>query len=254
MQELRGRLKPEQVARWEEIKQGFARVKRMGGKEDDPVARVTGQLGAIEEQLGSVRDAVVRAAEGAKQPPGPGPVAEVLPRLESLREALVELAGRQTPAPVVQVAAGQDLTPYLQHLAKVLKALAERAVAPTAPPVDLSPVMEQLTQAVRAMAERPAVAVPMAAPPVEPARSLEPMPSPPLSERTPAQSLQRAAAGPLPAEMGRQLSLVENTLAPLERMAKRSLHSGEENLKAMQVWQTVTEALALLQTLQRPGG
>ncbi|NRD66179.1 DNA repair ATPase, partial [Corallococcus exiguus] len=62
LQEMRGRLTPEKAKRWEEIKQGFARVKRMGGKEDDPVARVTGQLGAIEEQLGAVRDAVVQAA------------------------------------------------------------------------------------------------------------------------------------------------------------------------------------------------
>ncbi|HYO67878.1 MAG TPA: AAA family ATPase, partial [Archangium sp.] len=87
LQEMRGRLTPEKAKRWEEIKQGFARVKRMGGKEDDPVARVTGQLSAIEEQLGSVAGAVVKAAEVTRQPSGPSPVAEVLPRLESLREA-----------------------------------------------------------------------------------------------------------------------------------------------------------------------
>ena len=57
----------------------------------------------------------------------------------------------------------------------------------------------------------------------------------------------------MPADMGRQLSLVENALAPLERLAKRSLHSGEESLKAMQVWQAVTEAMELLQAMQRPG-
>ncbi|MFP2909889.1 DNA repair ATPase, partial [Pyxidicoccus sp. 3LFB2] len=60
--EMRGRLTPEKAKRWEDIKQGFARVKRMGGKEDDPVARVTGQLSGIEEQLGAVRDAVMQAA------------------------------------------------------------------------------------------------------------------------------------------------------------------------------------------------
>jgi hypothetical protein len=230
MQELRGRLKPEQARRWEEIKQGFARVKRMGGKEDDPVARVTGQLSAIEEQLGSVAGAVVRAAEVASQSSGSGPVAEVTPRLDSLREALLELARRETPAPVVQVASGPDLTPYLQHLAKVLRALAERSVAAPAQTADLSPVMEQLTQAVRTMADRQPVAAP-----------------PPMS---PVQSLQRAAAAPLPAEMGRQLALVESALAPLERMAKRTLQGGEE-IKAMQVWQAVTEALELLQAIQR---
>jgi hypothetical protein len=234
MQELRGRLKPEQARRWEEIKQGFARVKRMGGKEDDPVARVTGQLSAIEEQLGSVAGAVVRAAEVASQSSGSGPVAEVTPRLDSLREALLELARREAPAPVVQVAPGPDLTPYLQHLAKVLRALAERSVAAPAQAADLSPVMEQLTQAVRTMADRQPVAAPVSMPP--------------------AQSLQRAASAPLPAEMGRQLALVESALAPLERVAKRTLQGGEENLKAMQVWQAVTEALELLQAMQRPMG
>ncbi len=236
LQELRGRLKPEQAKRWEEIKQGFARVKRMGGKEDDPVARVTGQLSAIEEQLGSVAGAVVRAAEVSRQSTGSSPMAEVTPRLEALREALLELARRETPAPVVQMPPGPDLTPYLQHLAKVLRALAERSVAAPAQTTDLSPVMEQLTQAVRTMAERQPVAAPTSAPPADLGR---------------AQSLQRAAAAPLPADMGRQIALVENALAPLERVAKRTLQSGEESLKAMQVWQAVTEALELLQAMQR---
>ncbi|WP_434390801.1 DNA repair ATPase [Melittangium boletus] len=257
LQEMRGRLSPTQAARWEEIKQGFARVKRMGGKEDDPVARVTGQLGAIEEQLGSVRDAVVRAAETVRAPPGPGPLAEVTPRLESLREALLEVARREAPAPVVQVPAAPDLSPYLQHLAKVLRALAERSVAP-APAADLGPVMEQLTQAMKALAERPVAVAPMAAPPpADLGKYMEQMSQAVkvMSERPPAQSLQRAAiSGPAPAELGRQLSLVENALAPLERVAKRTLQGGEENLKAMQVWQAVTEALELLQALQRPVG
>jgi hypothetical protein len=241
LQEMRGRLTPPQAARWEEIKQGFARVKRMGGKEDDPVARVTGQLGAIEEQLGSVRDAVVRASETARPATGPD--------LGPLREALLELARKEAPAPVVQVPPGADLSPYLQHLAKVLRALAERAVAP-APAVDLGPVMEQLTQAVKTLAERPApmAAAPGAAPPEDLGRSMG----------APAQALQRAATlAPLPAEMGRQLSLVENTLAPLERAAKRTIQGGEEafnSRQVMEVWQAVTEALALLKAMQRPVG
>ncbi|QRO02001.1 DNA repair ATPase [Archangium violaceum] len=253
LQELRGRLKPEQAKRWEEIKQGFARVKRMGGKEDDPVARVTGQLSAIEEQLGSVAGAVVRAADMARQPSGPSPVAEVLPKVESLREALLELARREVPAPVVQVSPGTDLTPYLQHLAKVLRALAERSVAAPAQTADLGPVMEQLTQAVKTMADRQPVAAPASAPPADLGRYMEQMSQAVkvMAERAPAQSLQRAASAPLPPDVGRQLSLVESALAPLERMAKRTLQGGEENLKAMQVWQAVTEALELIQAMQR---
>ncbi len=248
LQELRGRLTPEKKKRWEDIKAGFARVKRMGGKEDDPVARVTGQLGAIEEQLGSVRDALVLAAEGARESreaQGAGPVAEVMPRLESLREAVLEVArvAREAkavppppppPAPVVQVNPGTDLSPYLKHLAQVLKVLAEKAVqAPAAPAAsgpapDFAPYMEQLTRAIATMAERPVAVGP---------------------------ALQRAASAPMPADLPRQLTLIENALGPLERAAKRSLQTGEESLKAMQVWQAVTEAMELLQaiTQQRPG-
>jgi hypothetical protein len=237
--ELRGRLSPEKAKRWEEIKQGFARIKRMGGKEDDPVARVTGQLSAIEEQLGVVGQAVSQAAETVRKgqqekKPGADPVAAVTPRLEALREAVLEVAkvareAKETPppAPVVNVPPGPDLTPYLQHLAKVLKALAERAIqAPTAAPAaaapDLGPYMEQLTKAVAAMAERPVQVAP---------------------------ALQRAAAVPSPVDLPRQVTLIQAALEPLERAAKRSLQSGEEDIKAMQVWQSVTEALALVQAM-----
>ena len=238
--EMRARLTPEKAKRWEEIKQGFARIKRMGGKEDDPVARVTGQLSAIEEQLGVVGQAVSQAAETVRKgqqekKPGPDPVAAVTPRLEALREAVLEVAKvarevKETPppTPVVNVPPGPDLTPYLQHLAKVLKALAERAIqAPAvvpaaAAPQDLGPYMEQLTKAVAAMAERPVEVAP---------------------------ALQRAASTQMVADLPRQVSLIQAALEPLERAAKRSLQSGEEDIKAMQVWQSVTEALALVQAM-----
>jgi len=241
--ELRGRLSAEKAKRWEEIKQGFARIKRMGGKEDDPVARVTGQLSAIEEQLGVVGQAVSQAAETVRQgqqdrKPGPDPVAAVTPRLEALREAVLEVAkvAREAkpvpaPAPVVNVAPGTDLTPYLQHLSKVLKALAERSLqAPAAAPVaaaappDLGPYMEQLTKAVATMSERQVQMGP---------------------------ALQRAASAPMPVDLPRQVALIQAALEPLERAAKRSLQSGEEDLKAMQVWQSVTEALALVQVIMQ---
>jgi hypothetical protein len=240
--ELRSRLTSEKAKRWEEIKQGFARVKRMGGKEDDPVARVTGQLSAIEEQLGVVGQAVSQAAETVRKgqqekKPGQDPVAAVTPRLEALREAVLEVAkvarevkDNPPPAPVVNVPPGPDLTPYLQHLAKVLKALAERAPqpaaaqAPAASAPDLAPYMEQLTKAVAAMAERPVAVAP---------------------------SLARAASVQIP-DLPRQVSLIQAALEPLERAAKRSLQVGQEDLKAMQVWQAVTEALELVQAMTQP--
>ncbi len=53
--ELRGKLTPEQSARWQGIKETVARTQRMGGKTDDPVTRVTGQLGVLGDQLEGIR-------------------------------------------------------------------------------------------------------------------------------------------------------------------------------------------------------
>src|SRR5690606_24329946 len=52
--ELRGTLIGEAAERWAQIKKDFARIKLMGGGDDDPVARVTGQLVGLTEQLGSM--------------------------------------------------------------------------------------------------------------------------------------------------------------------------------------------------------
>ena len=49
--ELRGRMSEAERTRWEEIKEGFKRTRRGGKEGDDPVARVTGSIGGLEEQL-----------------------------------------------------------------------------------------------------------------------------------------------------------------------------------------------------------
>ena len=69
--ELRKRMTPVQAARWEEIKKGYQRIKRMGGKDDDPVVRVTGTLTMLADQLEGIRGAIGKAAaatqaEGAR--------------------------------------------------------------------------------------------------------------------------------------------------------------------------------------------
>ena len=61
--ELRGRMSPEQAARWKEIKEGFVRTRRSGGKGDDPVARLTGALGGVDEALQHINTAIGAAAE-----------------------------------------------------------------------------------------------------------------------------------------------------------------------------------------------
>lgn len=66
--ELRGRLTPEQAARWKEIKDGFVRTRKAGGKGDDPVARVTGALSGLDEQLQAIREALISAVDKPKEP------------------------------------------------------------------------------------------------------------------------------------------------------------------------------------------
>ncbi len=60
--ELRGRMTDAQKARWKEIKDGFVRAGRAGKKGDDPVARVTGALSGVDEQLQRIREAISHAS------------------------------------------------------------------------------------------------------------------------------------------------------------------------------------------------
>ncbi len=59
--ELRGRMSPAQDVRWREVKEGYVRNRRMGGKTDDPVARVTGTLLGLDDQLKGIRTAINEA-------------------------------------------------------------------------------------------------------------------------------------------------------------------------------------------------
>jgi MoxR-like ATPase len=56
--ELRGRMSPEQEARWAEVRRGYRRVQVAGGNEDDPAVRVAGTLSGIGEQLDKIGDAL----------------------------------------------------------------------------------------------------------------------------------------------------------------------------------------------------
>jgi len=126
--DLRGRLTPEQAARWEEIKKGYQRLKRMGGKEDDPVVRMTGTLTLLADQLEGIRGAIgqgVAAAQEQEGARGRELKAWLEPEMGRLGEAL-----RSTAQPRVDVKVETDrsvaelLTQYLS--------LVERTVAPLA--------------------------------------------------------------------------------------------------------------------------
>jgi hypothetical protein len=67
LMEPRGRLTDEHRARWEAIKSEYGPQKRMGGKEDDPVTRLTGTLGGLGEDLEGIRKALENAVLAAER-------------------------------------------------------------------------------------------------------------------------------------------------------------------------------------------
>jgi hypothetical protein len=107
--EMRGRQSEAQKARWAEIKDAFVRVQRMGGKDEDPVARVTGSLSLLDDQLKGIREALGRAVSASQRASDVGLEQAALrqglealarPKLEvtlhdSAPQALTQLAGEQ---------------------------------------------------------------------------------------------------------------------------------------------------------------
>jgi hypothetical protein len=162
--ELRGRMTPEQKARWEQIKRDFQRVKITGGAEDDPVARVTGSIGVLGERLEKIEHAVAAAGglaahlagieqavakgsgvgdrlgelqksvtsmaiavrEAAARPDGQGKVAELLHEyLTRLEDALQTLA-----RPQLEVRVHNQPPPGVEELLAQQVAIIERTLVP----------------------------------------------------------------------------------------------------------------------------
>jgi nucleoside-triphosphatase THEP1 len=83
--ELRGRMSEAQTERWGEVKEAFVRVQRMGGKDDDPVARVTGSLSLLDDGLKGIRETLGRAvATSQKQAQNGAQASDFLHGLEAL--------------------------------------------------------------------------------------------------------------------------------------------------------------------------
>jgi len=103
--ELRGRVSEEQNARWTAIKSEFGRQRRMGGKEDDPITRVTGTLSGLGEEIERVRGAILQASERSEATAArsaehaaqgaEGVAARIAPELTRLGEALQRVARPQ---------------------------------------------------------------------------------------------------------------------------------------------------------------
>ncbi len=97
--ELRGRISDTQKARWKEIKDAFVRTGRSGKKGDDPVARVTGALSGLDEQLQRIREVISHAsiAAAAAQQSKSNEAEALGPILDRLGQALRPLGTAKPP-------------------------------------------------------------------------------------------------------------------------------------------------------------
>ncbi|WP_437323247.1 DNA repair ATPase [Sorangium sp. So ce381] len=167
--ELRGRMTPEQAARWDEIKKGFVRIKRMGGKEDDPVVRVTGTLSMLGEQLEGIRGAIGKAAAVAQA--GDARAREMkqwlAPEMERLSTALKGVA---QPRVDVKVETDRSVSEFVgHHLSLVERLVAPLAKATTQSAFGIRAIeaqVSELAQALRSLEEKVrAAARPQSQPP-----------------------------------------------------------------------------------------
>ncbi len=126
--DMRGRSSPAQKQRWEEIKKGFVRVKMMGGKEDDPVARVTGTLAGLGEQLASMEKSLSHMAKTSGEP-----AAAIAAELSRLHTALAELSAKELQIqverdPAIVELVAHQLATVESSLAPVVRAVADSLV------------------------------------------------------------------------------------------------------------------------------
>jgi hypothetical protein len=80
--ELQGRLNGRDAERWASIKTEFQRLRSLGGADDDPVTKVTGQLSLLGSRLEGIRQSVENAIDKAAVAQ-----AEVVARHEALARA-----------------------------------------------------------------------------------------------------------------------------------------------------------------------
>jgi len=161
--ELRGRVGEAERARWAEIKTAFVRVQRMGGKEDDPGARVTGAISLLDDGLRSIRE-VLSAALSSKSPAAGAVDWERLNRsLEALARPKLDVTLQSSaPAGMAEVAREQ-----LELLRRLIENLADSraSASSTAPSAELAQLtsaivdMQRLLQ--RGLARPERVAVPL---------------------------------------------------------------------------------------------
>jgi hypothetical protein len=140
--ELRGRLSPRQQARWDEIKQSFARARLLGGNEDDPASRVVGALTLVSSEIEDSRKALLRTLAQDRS-------AAWAPLLERAEKALGRLSRPELQVQLAPLDAA-PLPEILQSLVALVAALAKAPrEAPRTPdllPTQLAQIATRLKQ------------------------------------------------------------------------------------------------------------
>ncbi len=155
--ELRGRMSDEQKLRWTEIKRTYARIQTTGG-DDDPVTRVTGQLGLMSDRLADIAARIATAVTDGGSAAGRQDLgASLLPVLEKMQQA-----GVGTPRETgLSPEAVSVITTHLGELSAKLGAIgaaiddaASRAPAAAEAEAPLQPYLDKLQDAVEAMSAK----------------------------------------------------------------------------------------------------
>ena len=181
--DLRGRMTDAQKTRWKEIKDAFVRTGKAGKKGDDPVARVTGALAGVDEQLQRIRESISHATiamssaqgnDGASLAPVLDKIAAAMRTNSQARPPHIELRidDGSAAAAVAVVNVVKEQTAVFQRIIASLTELAKHGVSaeqqqqrpPTLPPRPLpavtpppphqDPRIGELIDAVRRLEQR----------------------------------------------------------------------------------------------------
>ncbi|MEM7243950.1 MAG: DNA repair ATPase [Acidobacteriota bacterium] len=164
LSEIRGTMTEDEEARWREVKRSFQRLQVGQADDDDPVSKVTAQLGLLSERVSEI-------AESLQAPRTPTTNPDLLATLERLDTALTGLgesaAGDERPATPASLDVS-GITEALGPIQSAIERLANAGSSTERPPLaeELAPLTDRLAAALEAGS---------AAPPPAPTLDLDPL-------------------------------------------------------------------------------
>ncbi|MEM1029616.1 MAG: DNA repair ATPase [Myxococcota bacterium] len=121
--EMRGRLTEADATRWKELKEEYVRHLRMGGRADDPVARLTGTLSGLSADLTGIRDVIADGTNKGLDAAIDRAVGALVKEVEGVNATLAEGTNRGLDAKVDAV--GTGVAGIAEALGQALTLMAE---------------------------------------------------------------------------------------------------------------------------------